>query len=220
MRSSRSVLLALSCAAVVTTGCGSDSSLLDGSTADELQTSLASVQDAVDAGECSAARSAARSGLKRVDDLPTSVDAELRDRLETGFQELRSRISSDCETPTTPTETTPATTETTPTTTEEQAPVETTPEETVPEETTTEETTPEPTTTAPDTGDGSSSDGDGGLQQGDEGSGGVVPGVDAPGAVERGVQRLEEQSRAFGARTRKALRDARKRAERAARGQG
>jgi hypothetical protein len=223
MRSSRSALLVLTCATVLATGCGSDSSLLDGSTAEELQSSLVSVQQAVDSGECTEARSAARAGLKRVDDLPSSVDSGLRDRLQSGFEKLRSRISDDCETPTTTAETPPPTTETTPETTEEPPPVETTPEETVPDETTTDDTTPEdPTTTAPDSGGQGpgSGPGSGDSLDPDGDSGGVAPGVDAPGAVERGVKRFEQRSREFGKRTRDAIRDARERAERAARGQG
>ncbi|MDO9409515.1 hypothetical protein [Patulibacter sp.] len=178
MRLRRSVPVVLSCTAVALTGCGG-SSLLDGSTASDLQASLGKVQTAIDDGRCDEARSAATAGAKRVDELPSSVDGDLKDRLKTGFQELSDRVGTDCEESTTTT-TAPETTTTAPTTTE---PV----EPTTPTQPETPTTTPEdPGTTTPidppatdpttpaDPGDG-----------GDDGSGGVVPGVDGPGASER-----------------------------------
>jgi hypothetical protein len=231
MRPRTSVPLALSCAAVALTGCGG-SNLLDGSTAQDLQQSLSSVSQAVDAGECSDARKAARTGLQRVSDLPSSVDTELRSRLRTGFEELQDRIATDC-TPETTTETTPTTTAP-PETTTETAPVDPAPEETVPDDTTTQDTTPEDPSTTPDDGSGSGpgnggsggTDGsgpgggdDGGGVGGDD-SGGVVPGVDGPGAAERGVRGFEQRSKDLRKRAEKALRDWQKRAEKNLRGQG
>jgi hypothetical protein len=223
MRPRTSVPLALSCAVVALTGCGG-SNLLDGSTAQDLQESLTSVSQAVDAGECSDARKAARTGLKRVEDLPASVDGELRSRLRTGFEELQDRIATDCTPETTTTEET--TTTAPPETTEETAPVEPTPEPTVPENTTPENTTPDPSTT-PDSGSGNGgsggTDGGGGDDDGDVGgddSGGVVPGVDGPGAAERGVQRFEQRSKELRKRAEKALREWQKRAEKNMRGEG
>lgn len=226
MRIRTTAPLALSCAAVALAGCGS-SSLLDGSSAQDLQQSLTTVSDAVDAGDCSEARKAARTGLQRVSDLPSSVDDALRSRLRTGFEELQDRIATDCEsdTKTTP----PVTTETTPAPTTETTPAEPAPE-TTPETTTPDETAPEdPTTTAPDdgSGDGGSGGTDGGTGTGggtDDGgsgddSGGVVPGVDGPGATERGVRRLEQRGKELQKRAEKAFRDLQKRA-RDARGQG
>lgn len=180
MRPRRSVPIVLSCAAVVLAGCGSSSSLLDGSTASDLQESLGRVRSAIDEGRCSQARSAARAGAERVDALPSSVDAELRDTLKRGFDELSAKVGTDCETPTT-TETTPTVpTETTTTTTPTEP---TTPTETT---TTTETTTPiEPTT--PTLPDDPTTDPVDPTDPGDDGSGGVVPGVDGPGASERSV---------------------------------
>lgn len=226
MRPRTSVPLALSCAAVALTGCGG-SNLLDGSTAQDLQESLSSVSQAVDAGECSDARKAARTGLQRVSDLPSSVDSELRSRLRTGFEELQDRIAADCTPETTTTEET--TTTTPPETTEETTPAEPEPEPTVPENTT-PQTTPDPSTTPDDnSGNGNGNGGSGGTDGGgsDDGgdvggddSGGVVPGVDGPGAAERGVRRFEQRSKDLRKRAEKALRDWQKRAEKNARGQG
>lgn len=211
MRPRRSVPLVLSCAAVALAGCGGSSSLLDGSTASELQESLGRVRAAIDEGECAQARSAARTGAERVDALPSSVDAELRDTLKRGFEELSSSVSTDCEpqTPTTTSELPPETTTTT-------APAEpTAPTTTAPSEPTTtqsepstptlpdEPLEPDPDPTTPDDG------GD------DDGSGGVVPGVDGPGAAERsaprnkGAKSLEQRWKDF-----------RKRARDAAKGRG
>jgi hypothetical protein len=224
MRPRPSVPLALSCAAVALTGCGG-SNLLDGSSAQDLQQSLTSVSQAVDAGECSEARAAARTGLRRVSDLPSSVDGGLRSRLRTGFEELQDRIATDCKPETTTTETTPTTTTPDPST--ETTPVDPVPEQTVPEETTPQETTPDPSTTPDDGsggGDGSGGSGgtdggggsdDGGDLGGDD-SGGVVPGVDGPGAAERGVRRLEQRSKELRKRAEKAWRELQKNA----RGQG
>lgn len=179
--------LVLSCALLLLTGCGG-SNLLDGSTASELQETLNTVRTAIDDGRCEEARSAARVGAERVDALPTSVDAELRRRLKEGFDELATRVRTDCKpTPTTTTEPTPTTTEAAPPTTEAPVEPQTTTEtapQTTTEETTTEETPP-----------------DGGLEPAPEedqvvpdDSGGVTPGVDGPGATERSVRkRLEKQ---------------------------
>jgi outer membrane murein-binding lipoprotein Lpp len=139
------------CSTVVLAGCGS-SNLLDGSSADDLQASIARVEKAVDDGRCEEAMAAATEGLSRVEELPSSVDSKLRSRLRQGFEELEQRIPSDCtprETttteppPTTTTEPPPTTTSETPTTTE--TPTDTTPTETtptVPPETTTEDEVP------------------------------------------------------------------------------
>lgn len=202
MRPRRSVPLVLSCAAVAMTGCGG-SSLLDGSTASDLQDSLGRVQTAIDEGRCSQARSAATDGAERVAALPSSVDAELRDRLKTGFEELSNRVGTDCETTTAETE--------------PQVPTDTVPTDTAPETTTTEPTTPTttPTTETPTTTTEEpptiepTDPADPGDE--DDGSGGVVPGVDGPGASERsqGAKGLEKR-----------LKDLRKRAEKYFKGQG
>jgi hypothetical protein len=214
MRLRRPVPIVLSCAAVALTGCGG-SSLLDGNSASELQTSLSTVRAAIDDGRCSEARSAARDGLDRVEALPTSVDAELRDRLKQGFDELTDRVRTGCET-------TPTTTETTPTaptiTTDPVEPTDpTTTDDTVPTDpTTTDDTVPtDPTTTddGPPTDPGPPGD-DGGP--GDD-SGGVTPGVDGPGpgASERSAKPGKKDKT-----LRERFREAEKRARDYLRGQG
>lgn len=184
MRTRRSVPLALSCAAVALAGCGSSSSLLDGSTASELQESLGRVRAAIDEGRCSQARSAARTGAERVDALPSSVDSELRDTLKRGFDELSSSVGTDCETRT-PTTTTTVPTETT-TTTAPTEPAEPTTTTTTP----TDPTTTDPSTpTLPDEPVDPVDPTDPTIPDDDDGSGGVVPGVDGPGASERSAPR-------------------------------
>lgn len=190
--------------AVALAGCGS-SNLLDGSSADDLQASIARVEQAVRDGRCEQAMSAATEGLKRVEALPSSVDGKLRSRLRQGFEELEQRIPSDC-TPrdTTTTETTPTTTETTPTTTETTP--ETTTTETTPETTTTETTPTAPPETTTDE-----------VPLGDDDSGGTPPddsGTDETDtATPRGLRELRKNMREL----RKSGRDARDRLEDAVR---
>ncbi|MBF6621000.1 MAG: hypothetical protein ITG02_12320, partial [Patulibacter sp.] len=83
------------CSTVALAGCGS-SSLLDGSSAEDLQASIERVKGAVDDGRCDEALAAATEGLSRVNDLPTSVDSKLRSRLRQGFRELEEQIPTDC----------------------------------------------------------------------------------------------------------------------------
>jgi hypothetical protein len=221
MRPRRFVPVLLSCAAVSLAGCGG-SSLLDGGSASELQQSLSSVRSAIDAGQCAQARSAAREGARRVEQLPSSVDAELKSTLKSGFQDLTSRVASDCEdtaaTPTT-TEAAPTTTTAPPadtTTTTDQQP------DTGPADPGTTDVQPlDPPTTdqggsTDPSGPGSGDDGSGSDDGGDD-SGGVAPGVDGPGATGRAVPGGgKDAAKEF----RKRLRDARKRAEQYLRGQG
>ncbi len=213
MRPRRSVPLVLSCAAVALAGCGG-SSLLDGSTASDLQDSLGKVQSAIDDGRCAEARQAASAGARRVDDLPSSVDAGLRDRLKTGFDELSSRVGTDCESTTTTTQTTD-TTDTA--TTTDAVPTQTATTTAPAEPTTTSDTPATPPTDPPDTGPADPGTGSGPGSddgQGDEGSGGVTPGVDGPGASERSApgQRGKE--------LKKRMKELRKRAEQYFKGNG
>lgn len=213
MRTRRLLPVLLGCTALSLAGCGS-SSLLDGDSASELQRSLSSVRAAIDSGQCSAARTAAREGTQKVDRLPSSVDAELKTSLKAGFQDLTSRVASDCESTDETTTTTP------PPTTTTAPPVDTTTTETDP----VEPVDPGPTDTQPidppttDQIDPAtpSTPGDGGTSGDDDGSGGVTPGVDGPGASERAAPRGKDMAQDL----RKRLRDARKRAEQYFRGQG
>ncbi|MEV4420368.1 hypothetical protein AB0L40_10400 [Patulibacter sp. NPDC049589] len=212
MRSRRSVPLLLSCAAVVLAGCGG-SSLLDGDSASELQASLSRVRTAIDDGQCSEARTAAKSGAAKVDTLPTSVDSDLRDNLKTAFQDLSARVDSDCdETSSQPTSTTqPATPTTTTTDTTEPSTTTTEPDDTTPLEPTTPDTQPtDPTTTGGIDPTDPTDPGD------DDGSGGVTPGVDGPAAGQRSVPDGKDAVKEL----RQKLKDARKQAEDSFRGRG
>ncbi|MGX6448288.1 hypothetical protein ACVU7I_09515, partial [Patulibacter sp. S7RM1-6] len=186
---SRTLPLVLTVAATALAGCGGDGGLLDGSSAEDLQKSVSSVQQAVADGRCDAASKSAREGLQRVSALPSSVDEALVDRLREGFRTLRQQADTECEE-------TPTTTETTPTEPTETAPpetTETTPPETTPDDTTT--TSPDDTTTTSpeggtdpgsgpdpgsgegdDSGSGSGSGGTGGGTGSDDDSGGIAPG--------------------------------------------
>ncbi|WP_026911550.1 hypothetical protein [Patulibacter minatonensis] len=215
MRPRRSATLVLSCAAVALAGCGG-SSLLDGDSASELQSSLSRVRTAIDDGQCAKARTAAKAGAAKVAELPSSVDAELKDNLSRGFADLSSRVTTDCET-TTSTRETPTTTTTPPsdttTSTQDTTPTEPDPStDPTPLDPPDSDTQPlDPTTTGgtdptlPD--------------DGDDGSGGVTPGVDGPGAG--ATQRSAPQGKGNGLdKLEKRLKDARKRAEKYFRGQG
>ncbi|WP_210493948.1 hypothetical protein [Patulibacter sp. SYSU D01012] len=220
---SRTIPLVLTCAAAALAGCGSGKGLLDGSSAEDLQKSVSAVEQAVADGRCDEAASAAREGLQRVGDLPSSVDGALKDRLREGFRALREKADSECEERTPTTETTPPpTTETTPPET-----TETTPPETTPDDTTT--TDPDDTTTTDPGGGtdpGSGPDpgsGEGGGTTTDDGSdddsGGISPGVDAPGASERGAG-WRERTKELRDRARAAAKEAREAAREALKGGG
>lgn len=191
------------CSTVALVGCGG-SGLLDGSSAEDLQSSIARVKAAVVDGRCDEALSAARQGLERVDDLPSSVDQKLVTRLRDGFQELEDKIPTDCspvETTTTP----EPTTETTPTEPEPPVTTETTPTETTPT-TPTEPQTTTPTETTPTTEDPSTTP--------DDGESGGTPPVDETDedspATPRSLRELEDAGRDARKRVERALREARK----------
>lgn len=218
MRTRRLLPVLLGCSALSLAGCGG-SSLLDGDSASDLQRSLASVRTAIDGGQCSEARSAAREGTKKVDELPSSVDAELKSTLKAGFQDLTSRVASDCDSTDDTTTTTP------PPTTTTAPPVDTTTTETDPVEpvdpgTTDTQPIDPPTTDQTDPTD-PSGPGSGGGTGGDDDSGGVTPGVDGPGAGGPGAsERATPRGKDVAKDLRKRFKDARKRAEKYLRGQG
>lgn len=203
------------CSTVALAGCGS-SSLLDGSSADDLQASIERVERAVDDGRCEEAMTAATEGLRRVGDLPSSVDSKLRSRLRQGFEELEQRIPSDC----TPRETT--TTEPPPTTTTEPPPTTTTEPPT-----TTTEPEPDPTTTATTPTEPQDTTTDEEVPLGDEDSGGTPPETgetdEVDPATPRGLRELREgmrELRESGRDAQKAAREARKQFDKAVRDAG
>jgi hypothetical protein len=146
-------LLGVATAALVACGGGSSDKLLSQTRADLIKKDLANVRNAISQHDCQAAEQALQDLNRDLDRTPPSVDRRLRRNLRQGYNKLAQRVPTDCEEPTTTTETTPTTTETTPTTTE------TTPTTTETTPTTTETT---PTTTTPPettTTDGSGSGG-------------------------------------------------------------
>jgi hypothetical protein len=156
--------LLLGVAAALVIGCGDRSNLIPGDAASDLKDQLATVQQAVDSGDCSAALAAIDRASARYQQLPSSVDQRLKTRIGDGIRALRRTAPTDCrnaktETETTETETTPTVTETVPTVTETTPaettpPPPTTPTETTPTETVPTETTPQTTETSSNGGTG------------------------------------------------------------------
>jgi hypothetical protein len=162
---------ALLCGALVLLpGCGSDSK--GGTIPADQSARLNSAIDAADqysaAGRCTRAHTKVRDARFLLTQLPSSVDADLRQNIADGLAHLDSLISSECEAPkqtqtnTTPTETTQTETKT------ETTPTETTPTETTPTETTLTTTTPT-TTTPTDTTTTPTTTGTGGTPPGQAG---------------------------------------------------
>jgi cell division protein FtsN len=137
--------LILGVAAALAIGCGDRSNLIPGGVAGDLKDQLASVQQAVDSGDCPAALAAIDRASARFQELPSSVDRRLKTRLGDGIRALRRTVPTDCQNAQTQTETTQTQTTTTETTTTETTPP-TTPTETTPAQTTPTVTTPAETT--------------------------------------------------------------------------
>ena len=155
---------ALGGSAAFLVACGDRSKLIPQGDADSIAAQLNSVGDAVDAGDCSAALSAAQRAERQINALPSDVDPALRQNLVEGLQVAGAKAQRECseqtdttdttestETETTPTETTPTQTETTQT--------ETTP-------TTPTNTTPSQPTTPPGPSGGTQAPGQGGANKG------------------------------------------------------
>lgn len=140
-------------AALLAAGCGSDKEgkQLPQSSVASLQASLDSIKQrfALGDGACQDITSGSDTDVaavqSKIDALPSSVDKDVRDSLQTSFQHLFDLVKQECkktqtQTNTTPTETTPTVTQPAPTTTQ------TTPTQT--------QTTPTQTTTTPSQGEG------------------------------------------------------------------
>lgn len=181
----RSLLVVLAAAALglssaLLVACGDRNHLIPATAADALNSDLDQASSALDAQECRRARRALAQALGRADNLPPSVDPQLRANLAKGLSHASERVRAGCRrktpTVTTPTETTPPPTTTTPPT---------------PTQTTTEHTTPPPTPTTPPsppsnsggTGSGGTGGhgGGGGNSGGGDGSGGTSGGTSAGG---------------------------------------
>jgi outer membrane biosynthesis protein TonB len=131
--------------ALALVACGDDDEIenkLKRSDARSLLAELEQVRESFAAGDCTSAEVDAQALASEVEDLPQSVDEELRRGLNNGANNLVTLVARDCEAPTEPT-----TTEEEPTTTEEEEPTTTEEEPTTTEEEPTDETTTEDTTT-------------------------------------------------------------------------
>jgi hypothetical protein len=131
--------------------CGEErEGLISSGRAADLQEHLDAIDRQVSAGQCDAVDGRLAALRRDINDLPGTVDRELRQRLREGLETLERQAPEECEigseTTTTETNTTPETvpTETLPpeTVPPETTPPETTPPETIPPETTPPETTP------------------------------------------------------------------------------
>jgi cell division septation protein DedD len=156
-----SLLLALvlgaACALLVACGSKNNPHLFSPTRADRLKSELDDVRNAVDSGDCQAAKTAVKRLQDEVASLPSDIDPGLRQRLQEGASNLAQRAPQDCRqnTQTTPTvtETVPTVTETTTTPTQTTTATTTTPTQTQTTTTPTQtQTTPTQTTTTPDSG--------------------------------------------------------------------
>ena len=149
----RPILLALTlAAAVAVAGCGGDGGpdpSISGQEAAVLTSKIQEIQDNVDVGSCLVAADKTDDLLADIDQLPSSVNDDVRKALDNGANNLKLLLNDPdkCEGQTTTTE--PTTTEestTEPTTTEKTQPTTTTQTQTQPNTTTTQ-TQPPPVTT-------------------------------------------------------------------------
>jgi hypothetical protein len=162
----RPILLALMLAALPAgaIGCGGDGGpdpSLSSQEAAVLVSRLDEIRDNVDVGSCLVAADRTEQLLSEIDQLPDSVNQEVKNALTRGATNLLELLEdpNECERPTTTTE---------PTTTEETTTEETTTERTRPETTTTE-TEPETTTTETQTQPTPTTGGSGGIGPGGQG---------------------------------------------------
>jgi hypothetical protein len=158
--------LVLGAATAVLVACGSDGRIPAGD-ASSLKSALNQVSADYRAGHCTAAAQAVVKAQNELLNLPDSVDAKLRDRLQSGISNLRQRVPETCEqTQTQAQQTQPDTTTDTPTT-----------ESTESETTTSESTTTETGTDTSGT-DTTGTDTSATTTGTDTGTGGTPPGGD------------------------------------------
>lgn len=153
--------------------CGSDEKLVPASNATSIDAALQRVADATNSDDCAGATSALADAQKAFDELPSSVDAQLRKSILQGLEQLTQTVPEQCTADTTESEVDPAQTiepETTPTI---EPPVTTDPPATTepPAEVEPEVVEPDPGGISPD-GGGQGPDGNGPPGQSD----GVPPG--------------------------------------------
>jgi hypothetical protein len=123
--------LVLGAATALLVACGGDGRIPSGD-ASTLETALNQISTDYRAGRCEAAARAVAKAQNEVLDLPDSVDAKLRERLQSGLSNLGKRVPATCDEQQTQTQ-------------------ETQPETTTTDTTTTETTTTDTDTTATDT---------------------------------------------------------------------
>jgi hypothetical protein len=156
--------LVLGAATAVLVACGGDGRIPAGDAA-SLKNALNQVSADYRAGRCTAAAQAVARAQNELLDLPDSVNAKLRDRLQSGISNLRKRVPATCEQAQTQTQTTQPDTTTTETTTTQTTTTGTTDTGTTDTDTTgtdtgttgTGTTATDTTTTGTDTGTGGTS---------------------------------------------------------------
>jgi hypothetical protein len=111
------VAFVLGAATAVLVACGGDGKIPSGD-ASSLKSALDQVSVDFRAGHCTAAAQAVTKAQNELLDLPDSVDAKLRDRLQAGISNLRKRVPATCDQAQTQTQTQPDTTTTDTTTTQ------------------------------------------------------------------------------------------------------
>ena len=110
------VALVLGAATALLVACGGDGKIPSGD-ASSLKSALNQVSADFRAGHCTAAAQAVAKAQNELLSLPDSVDAKLRDRLQSGISNLRKQVPATCDQAQTQTqETQPDTTTETPTT--------------------------------------------------------------------------------------------------------
>jgi hypothetical protein len=152
--------LVLGAATAVLVACGGDGRIPSGD-ASSLKSALNQVSVDYRAGHCTAAAQAVAKAQNELLNLPDSVDAKLRDRLQSGISNLRKQVPKTCDQAQTQTQETQPDTTTTDTTTTETTETETTDTETTGTDTTGTDTTGTGTgtdTTGTDTGTGTDTD--------------------------------------------------------------
>jgi hypothetical protein len=145
----RPLALGLAVAVLLLSGCGSDNPrLIDQRRAEALTATVDEIGQRTSDEDCDGAQSAVREAKNQVNELPSKVDAKLRNNLNEWLDHLNEQVPKDCkpkaeETPT-PTETPEETKTPTPTPTVEEVTPTPTPTPTV-----TETPPPEPTVEPP-----------------------------------------------------------------------
>jgi hypothetical protein len=146
--------LVMGAATAVLVACGGDGRIPAGD-ASSLKSALSQISTDYRAGRCEAAERAVAKAQNEVLDLPDSVDAKLRNRLQAGISNLGKRVPATCDQEQTQTqETEPPSTSTDTTTTE------TTTTDTDTTDTETDTTGTDADTTGTDTGTGGTPSGE------------------------------------------------------------